>query len=405
MELLGLPVPAGLDGISLVKGAPSARAFYFEALDANLTRGWAPLTGVVRDRWKYIDLPVPELYDLSSDPHEIANQFDGNRQRADELSRVLQLTPSSAPGASTPIGIDAANRLRSLGYVGGGRSGPSAGSSHYSEGDDPKRLVALNERFNIGLEAFNEGRGDEALAAFTAVLRERPDFITARTSAATILLSANRPGEAVALLRDAPGDQASSPELLAKMGSALRDSGDLKGAADAFSRALQAGDQNPVLLNDLGVVFARMGRGDDARRMFNELLKIDPHAAGTWYNLGMFELVDHHPERAVDALRHAVDADAGYADAWRELGVALIERDRPAAIDAWKRAERLKPTDYDLLFNLGMVLAASHRDAEALPYLERFEREAPSSKYTEDLPRVRALLTQLKGRSQGGAGR
>src|SRR5262249_26036462 len=107
---------------------------------------------------------------------------------------------------------------------------------------------------------------------------------------------------------------------------------------------------------------------------------------------------DHHPERAAEALRHAVDVDAGYADAWRELGVALLQRDRPAAIDAWKRAERLKPTDYDLLFNLGMVLVDSHRVSEARPYLERFEREAPRTKYAADLPRVRALLPQLKAR-------
>src|SRR2546430_13689170 len=37
------------------------RPVYFEALDANLTRGWAPLAGVVRSGWKYIDLPIPEL--------------------------------------------------------------------------------------------------------------------------------------------------------------------------------------------------------------------------------------------------------------------------------------------------------------------------------------------------------
>ena len=37
------------------------RPIYFEALDANLTRGWAPLTGIVREHWKYIDLPIAEL--------------------------------------------------------------------------------------------------------------------------------------------------------------------------------------------------------------------------------------------------------------------------------------------------------------------------------------------------------
>ncbi len=65
LDLLGLGVPAGLDGQSLVHQPARERALYFEALDANLTRGWAPLTGVIRDGWKYIDLPIPELYDLA----------------------------------------------------------------------------------------------------------------------------------------------------------------------------------------------------------------------------------------------------------------------------------------------------------------------------------------------------
>ena len=31
----------------------------------NLVRGWAPLRGVLAGRDKFIDLPIPELYDLA----------------------------------------------------------------------------------------------------------------------------------------------------------------------------------------------------------------------------------------------------------------------------------------------------------------------------------------------------
>ena len=37
--------------------------------------------------------------------------------------------------------------------------------------------------------------------------------------------------------------------------------------------------------------------------------------------------------------------------------------------------------DYDLLFNLGVVLAEGPTPREALPYLERFVREAPRDRY------------------------
>ncbi len=54
------------------RGAPP-RPSYFEAMSAMLNRGWAPLTGLLSGRDKYIDLPIPELYDLANDPGEATN--------------------------------------------------------------------------------------------------------------------------------------------------------------------------------------------------------------------------------------------------------------------------------------------------------------------------------------------
>ena len=55
-DLLGVAVPSSLDGRSLVptiRGvATGDSSIYFEALDANLSRNWAPLTGVVAGDWK-----------------------------------------------------------------------------------------------------------------------------------------------------------------------------------------------------------------------------------------------------------------------------------------------------------------------------------------------------------------
>ena len=67
LDALALPVPDGLPGTSLlplVAGVSSGPGTsYFEALSGRLNRGWAPLYGVLHDRTKYVDLPIPELYD------------------------------------------------------------------------------------------------------------------------------------------------------------------------------------------------------------------------------------------------------------------------------------------------------------------------------------------------------
>jgi len=395
VDLVAVAPPPNLDGQSAV-GLPDAdRPVYFEALEANLTRGWAPLTGVVSGDWKYIDLPLPELYNLRADPGEEHNLVEREPARRDTLRRALTQLVAARPGTSVPAAVDddVAARLRSLGYT---TASAAPMRQQYSAIDDPKRLVALNEQFNTALEAFNAGRSDEALSRFLALLRERPDFITARTSAATVLITTARAVDAVALLRAAPPAQASAPEILARLGTALQRAGDRKGAAAAFERSRAAGNHNPEIFNDLGVVYAQLGRVAEARALFQELLRLDPNAAGTWTNLGLAELSAHRLDAAADAFRHAVSADPSNAQAWQGLGAAAVGHDVSTAIDAWQHAERLQPRDYDLLFNLGMVLADSGRPADALPYLTRFMQEAPRDRYARDFPRVEAAIARAR---------
>ena len=389
LDLLGLEPPGGIDGQSLVRPPAPNRPLYFEALDASLTRGWAPLRGIIQGGWKYIDVPDAELYDLAADPGERQNRIDHD-PHADLLKRALRL--AAGPETAAPrvaLESDAAARLRSLGYAAGSSPGTMNG------GDDPKRMVTLNERFNTALTAFDEGRPQQALSAFLAILRERQDFVAARASASTVLIATGRSREAVDLLRAGLTQQPDSPELLAKLGAALAAAGDPAGSADALEHARRAGDDGPDVLNQLAVLLAASGRADDARTIFRTLIDRNPGAATAWFNLGIFELQHRRRDEAVVAFRRATAIDPSYGDAWHALGAALVTADASAAIDAWRRAERLLPNDYDLLFNLAMVMAEGDTPSESIPYLQRFAREAPHRRYASDIARAHAILGRL----------
>jgi arylsulfatase A-like enzyme len=93
LDFLGLERPSGLAGESLrallARGPGEAPPAYFEASASSGGGGRAPLRGVVHRGWKYIDQPVPELYDLGHDPGEERNLAAARPEEAGRLRRVL----------------------------------------------------------------------------------------------------------------------------------------------------------------------------------------------------------------------------------------------------------------------------------------------------------------------------
>jgi len=396
LDLVGVAPPTPIDGRSrraALLGASSATGpVYFEALDANLTRGWAPLTGLILGKWKYIDLPEPELYDLDADPSERANLVAREPHSVEELQARLRSLSVATPTPAHTVDAATAARLQSLGYV----TGATKPRTTFTVADDPKRLVALSERFNTALEDFNSGRTDVALQTLSQILTSRPDFLAARLSAATVLLGSGRGKEAIRLLDDAPAEDKGMPQWLTRMGQALASAGDLRKAKEVLGMAVTeaTGDTEP--LNELGVVLLRSREHDAARRAFEQLLDIDPTAVGTLYNLGLLEMSLRRRSAAAVRFRRVVDLDPRHVDGWRGLGAALAADDPARAIDAWQRVMDLAPQDFDTLYNLGMLLNDEGRRVEALPHLQRFLAEAPRERYGDDFPRVRAILASAK---------
>lgn len=80
-------------------------------------------TAVRAGRWKYIEAPAEndfELYDLSSDPKELDNRYDAERETATRLADMLaawRRTTPVAPPEQAPVKPDSAEKLRALGYV------------------------------------------------------------------------------------------------------------------------------------------------------------------------------------------------------------------------------------------------------------------------------------------------
>jgi arylsulfatase A-like enzyme len=219
LEAVGAPSVAGLPGASLggviSRNGDEDRPSYFEAMSAAVGRGWAPLRGVVAGRDKYIDLPIPELYDLAADPKELRNDAATRADRARVLHNILKtfnVAPPGRPNVETP---DTRERMRSLGYVGGG-SGVVRDT--FTEADDPKRLIELDQTIQRALQAWEQGRDGEAVGLLKGVIARRPDTEDAYRKLALIYWRKGDAAAAIATLEDALRNGVTQSEVKIKLG-------------------------------------------------------------------------------------------------------------------------------------------------------------------------------------------
>lgn len=145
LDMFGVGTPP-MDGLSLTRllaGADegSSREVYAESLYPQRF-GWASLRSLRADRYKVIDAPRPELFDLESDPYEQRNLFESKPSvAAGMLTRLRSFDSERGRSVDAAPDVDRAfaERLASLGYV----SGTSGRASSVSDGQtDPKDMIA-----------------------------------------------------------------------------------------------------------------------------------------------------------------------------------------------------------------------------------------------------------------------
>lgn len=391
-DLLRLEVAPDLPGRTLLaaaNGEREPRPLYFEAMTGMLKRGWAPLSGVLVGREKYIDLPIDELYDLASDPREEQNRAGGSDQRVRALAARLHAYNAVLPGDQRAESAEARARLQSLGYL----SGSAPRKARYTEDDDPKRLIDVDRIMMEGIDLHLAGRSAEAAEAYRRVIARRPDMGLAYRRLAFIQWERGEARDAIATLRQTLSKNGPDLEVDIRLGTYLAESGETSEAIAILERTTAADPKNRDSLNGLGIAYAHAGRDADALRTFDRILAIDPRDVFALENVGAVHLQRGNLSAAADAFTRAAASDPSSSRARAGLGVVAQQSGRPAeAIAHWQRAVELDRTNFDALYNLSTSLVTAGRVTEARPYLEQFVRTAPPAFYGRDIERIKQYL-------------
>ncbi len=397
LDALNIAAPRGLRGRSLLpiaRGAvdPGTGVTYFEAFSGALNRGWAPVTGVLREGTKYIDLPIPELYDLRSDPQEQRNLADRDAHRVGEMRAALRPYANAQPVTAARESEETRDRLRSLGYAGGGET---RSRQTYTAADDPKRLIALDTDLQAIVGQYLAGDLQGALARAREFARAHPGMALAALQAGQLEREGGNPAAAVASMRRAAALAPQNAQIAALLGASLTDAGKPAEAVRVLSTYASADTPSPDIgiLVSLGLAQARLQQFDAALATLQRARSQAPHNPMLLVDVGTVSLMADRRDEARRAFESAITENPSLARAHTSLGA--IEADAgqtDAAVAEWKTATALDPSEYGRLFTLGAAFVRGGRAAQARPYLEFFAASAPEARYGQQIVQARAWL-------------
>ena len=238
LKLAGVAAPTGLDGQPLFDGRPPQTS-YAESRFGALHFGWSAIHSVRDGEWKYIDGPSPELYQLASDPRELTNVAEGRAGTAAGLAKLLTITAShDTKTAVHAPNADAAERLRSLGYVTGAVDLTSRASVDGAK-IDIARYESYVKAFNDGLAKLQDGRAREAETVFNTLARSFPRAFEAHQYRARALVGLHRYRDALGELDAAIALAPAEPTLYFDAAQTLAFAGDYDRADARLREGMQ----------------------------------------------------------------------------------------------------------------------------------------------------------------------
>jgi choline-sulfatase len=394
LEAVGDRTPRQLPGASLLsdRAGADSRASYFESLSASFTRGWAPLRGILREGQKFIDLPVPEHYDLTKDTAESTN-LAGQRLAPLRKLRAELLRFPTGPVEPGRTDADQTARLRSLGYL----SGSAPARTSYGPADDPKNLIAVDRQIHKAVDLYERGDRLGALRVTRELVARNPRMQLGYQHLAFLLEEKGDTAGAIKVLEQAAVKGVRSEALDRRHGLLLAEEGKPRDAVAILGRYAQSRDGET--LNALGIALADSARIDEALKVFRQVLAADPSNVQAWQNIGIALLKADRPggvAQARENLEKSIAFGVRNPKAWNALGVAWMRSEEPArALDAWARCVEYGPEEYDALYNMGLVALRIGDRARAKESFEKFLASAPAARYARELAEIRKLLRDV----------
>ncbi|MGB2908783.1 MAG: sulfatase-like hydrolase/transferase [Candidatus Aminicenantaceae bacterium] len=368
-DLLSLELPSFLQGESLIPAVEgrklAARQIYFESLEPYYNLGWAPLTGFIEGDLKFIETPLPEIYDLAEDFPESRNrvntlELQTCREKLKRIQKALVYQASSAEGQR--LNPNLASSLRSLGYI-----SPRRKVSHrvsFGPDKDAKTLLPMYNRVMEAYRLSEEGQEVEGISRLEGLTRDPQCIDQAYIYLARLLQETGRVHRALDAIKAGLDRFPESYEALRLYSEYLIEAQEFAAVIELLEaeNAINM-EQDPYVWLHLGTAYLHSRAPQKAIAAFERAIIIDSEYVDALQNLGALHLQrwltqKKQPDydRAITLFNRIISIDPEYSGAYTSRGVAYLQWGKTeAAISSWEQAIRIAPEAGKTYYYLGLA--------------------------------------------------
>jgi tetratricopeptide (TPR) repeat protein len=306
------------------------------------------------------------------------------------LSSVVWAGPNYSPAQEPTVSVQEAKVLRQVAEL--AESDPAAAVALFASEITSESSAALD--FALGNLNVQQGRLEEAEAAYRAALERFPTFARARMHLAQVLIRQEKLPQVAEVLRPVLTSGQARPETFTLLGYSFLLQGQSLPAETAYRQALLLKPDDVNNSFGLAKCLLEQERTSEAIRLLENLVEREPKRSELWLLLANAHLALEKPDQAIVKLECARRLGIASTEALATLGDLYLNCRQPVdALSAYEEAFAGKSPPLDRLLRSaeGFLMLGMPAEAECL--LQQARRVAASLR-----PGQRRKLLRLEAR-------
>ncbi|NIM91437.1 MAG: sulfatase-like hydrolase/transferase [Candidatus Aminicenantes bacterium] len=404
-DVLGIEKPSFLQGTSLLPalkgGKLPERPIYFESLYPYYSRGWAPLKGFILEKKKFIDSPIPELYDLDQDFDELNNLAERKKivELTSQLKKIIDdLTPSEKIDAVQKVDRETREKLASLGYVSSVQVSPK---KNFGIQDDIKIILPYANKAREAWELYEDGKQEAGIKLLKEIIQERKNIDLPYKILASIYQEKGNTKEAIVILEQGLKALPSNYEIFIEYMKLLVVDQQYDKAISSFKKtSIREAEYDPSIWNNLGFAYDKKGNFEEAIKAYKMGLSLDDkmpglnnNLANAYHSYGLQTRNSSIFSRCFEYYKRAIELDPEYAAPYYGLGHAYKNAgNREGAIYCWEKALEVDPDFRKALFALATFYLNTGDKVKAFDILSDYKKQYYHLMLPAERERLDALL-------------